>query len=282
MLYFQIHIGDWETGTRLLSLEEKGVYLDLLTLYYKQEAPIMQMQCKRIARAYTLQEQESLNYVLEQFFEFDGECYHNKRADEEIAKVHELSNARAKAAKARWGKGKSAVKDESLDANAMQMQCKDDANAMQVDMQTGMQNVCKTDANQETNNQEYISTSFTNVQEVDSAPRAKKHSVGGRALTTKFAYEALPDDWRDYCLEIRPDLNPDQVFVAFKGYWTMGKGKGTIRSEKGWTQSWMTWVRKEDEPKAHIGNSMQFRPARGPKEPEQDFSSLDYGQAGAF
>lgn len=130
--------------------------------------------------------------------------------------------------------------------------------------------------------QEYISTSFTNVQEVDSAPRAKKHSVGGRALTTKFAYEALPDDWRDYCLEIRPDLNPDQVFVAFKGYWTMGKGKGTIRSEKGWTQSWMTWVRKEDEPKAHIGNSMQFRPARGPKEPEQDFSSLDYGQAGAF
>lgn len=281
MLFFQIHIGDWETGTRLLSLEEKGVYLDLLTLYYKQEAPIMQMQCKRIARAYTLQEQESLNYVLEQFFEFDGVCYRNKRADEEIAKVHELSNARAKAAQARWGKGKKAISTKDADASDMQSVCKPDANAMQMDMQTSMQTQCKKDANQETNNQEYISTSFTNVQEVDSAPMTKTSSGGRKPLTSKFDLETLPEDWREYCIEVRPDLDPDRTFTCFKGFWTIGKGKGKLRSEKGWTQSWMTWVRNETETK-QTNNAATLRSVRGPKEVEQDFNQLDYGQAGAF
>ena len=279
MLYFQIHIGDWETGTRLLSLEEKGVYLDLLTLYYKQEAPIMQMQCKRIARAYTLQEQESLNYVLEQFFDFDGECYHNKRADEEIAKVHELSNARAKAAKARWNKGKNASKEESSNANAMQVQYKNDANAIQMDMQMSMQNVCKTDANQETNNQEYISSSVTDVTSEDSTPRAKMPSGGNKARTYKLDVKTLPDDWRAYCEQTRPDLDPDVVFTAFRSCFTSGSKAGTMRSEKGWNQSWFNWVRNEREPRNTYQTSRQ--PARK-SEKEPNWAELDYGTIGAI
>ena len=46
---------------------------------------------------------------------------------------------------------------------------------------------------------------------------------------------------------MRPDLVPARVFAAFKAYWTKGKGKGTLKSDKNWFQSWMNWVKKEDE-----------------------------------
>lgn len=150
MIYFSFHIGDWETGTRLLSAAEKGIYIDLLTLYYKQEGPIMQMQCKRIARAYDLQEQEALEYVLATFFTLDGDCYRNDRADEEIEKYRATIDGRRKAAQSRWNKAKSEVTKGQEDAKSKQSDCKNDAiayaNALQVDMQTGMQTACKKDA----------------------------------------------------------------------------------------------------------------------------------------
>ena len=135
MIFFSFHIGDWESGTKLLSPMEKGIYIELLTLYYKQEAPIMQMQCKRIARAYDEQEKEALQYVLDTFFMLDGDCYRNNRADDEIKKMQSVSEERRNAAKARWGKASKSKKD----ANAC-------ANALQMDMQTGVQSECKRDA----------------------------------------------------------------------------------------------------------------------------------------
>ena len=67
-------------------------------------------------------------------------------------------------------------------------------------------------------------------------------------LTHLFDYEELPNEWRLYCEQVRPDLNPDVVFTTVKAYWTMGKGSGTRRSNKGWSQAWINWVRREREP----------------------------------
>ena len=57
MLFFPFHIGDWITGTKLMSAVEKGVYIDLLTYYYSVERPITEDECRRIARAYAGAEQ---------------------------------------------------------------------------------------------------------------------------------------------------------------------------------------------------------------------------------
>ena len=57
MLYFPFHVGDWITGTKLMSAIEKGVYMDLLTYYYSVERPITEDECRRIARAYAGAEQ---------------------------------------------------------------------------------------------------------------------------------------------------------------------------------------------------------------------------------
>lgn len=66
-------------------------------------------------------------------------------------------------------------------------------------------------------------------------------------ITHLFDYEELPDEWRLYCEQVRPDLNPQVLFTTVKAYWTMGKGSGTRRSDKGWSQAWINWVRRERE-----------------------------------
>lgn len=79
------------------------------------------------------------------------------------------------------------------------------------------------------------------------AVKPKKQTKKTKAVTHAFNLETLPEDWAVYCKEVRPDLDPARVFSAFKAYWTMGRGKGTLRADKSWFQSWMNWVKKEDE-----------------------------------
>lgn len=68
-----------------------------------------------------------------------------------------------------------------------------------------------------------------------------------KAITHQFELTALPADWRTLCEQIRPDLDPVRVFVEFCFYWTQGKGQGTRRSDKGWTSTWMNWVKRQKE-----------------------------------
>lgn len=89
----------------------------------------------------------------------------------------------------------------------------------------------------------------------DTAPGKEKHPADAKtkrpakrkAITHLFDVAKLPDDWRELCEQIRPDLDPQRVFVEFRFYWTQGKGQGTRRSGKGWTSTWMNWVKRQKE-----------------------------------
>lgn len=89
----------------------------------------------------------------------------------------------------------------------------------------------------------------------DTAPGKEKHPADAKtkrpakrkAITHLFDVAKLPDDWRTLCEQIRPDLDPQRVFVEFRFYWTQGKGQGTRRSGKGWTSTWMNWVKRQKE-----------------------------------
>lgn len=89
----------------------------------------------------------------------------------------------------------------------------------------------------------------------DTAPGKEKHPADAKtkrpakrkAITHLFDVAKLPDDWRTLCEQIRPDLDPVRVFVEFRFYWTQGKGQGTRRSGKGWTSTWMNWVKRQKE-----------------------------------
>lgn len=74
-----------------------------------------------------------------------------------------------------------------------------------------------------------------------------------RRKTHLFDLEELPPEWKTYCEEVRPDLDPDKVFTDFSFYWSSGRGSGTRRSDKGWAASWQTWVRREKEAQRREG-----------------------------
>lgn len=78
-------------------------------------------------------------------------------------------------------------------------------------------------------------------------PAETKKPANRKAITHLFELEAIPDEWRELCEQIRPDLEPQRVFVEFRFYWTQGKGQGTRRSDKGWTSTWMNWIKRQKE-----------------------------------
>lgn len=78
-------------------------------------------------------------------------------------------------------------------------------------------------------------------------PAETKKPDKRKAITHLFELEELPDEWRELCEQIRPDLDPQRVFVEFRFYWTQGKGQGTRRSDKGWTSTWMNWIKRQKE-----------------------------------
>ncbi len=126
MNFVQLHLGDWIAGTALLSPTERGVYMDLLVRYYKEERPIMQVECKRIARAYAPHEAEAMQYVLETFFTLEDGVYRHSRCDEEIAKAAATAEKRKKAANARWtrdSKPKIEHNECECSADGMQTEC---------------------------------------------------------------------------------------------------------------------------------------------------------------
>ena len=105
--------------------------------------------------------------------------------------------------------------------------------------------------------------------------RAAKKAPKSREPKHLFDLKGLPDKWRQYIVKVRPELDPEVVFTDFAFYWTEGKGQGTRRSDKGWTSSWMIWVKRQKEQRSQ--SSAQGD--RGWKSvPEIPFEDRDYGE----
>lgn len=257
MNYVQFHVGDWDSSTRLLSPLEKGIYIDLLMLYYSLERPLMRSECERISRAYAPNEKIALKYVLDRFFHLEGEVYSHRRCDEEIAKAAEKSEKAAKSAQARWNKGSRGKKASDANANDMQNECTCNADADANGMQTHSER--NADA-MLTNNQEPI----TNINKVGGAfsekvadapepppsdfcdeipeepfpedwgaleplppPETKPAKKAKRG--TRLDVQTLPDEWGAFVKERAPDLDPDLVFEEFKNYWVSQPGQKGVK-----------------------------------------------------
>ena len=274
MNYVQLHLGDWIAGTLDLTPTERGVYMDLLVRYYKEERPLMQDECKRIARGYAPVEQEAMQYVLQRFFTLDEAGYHQARCDEEIKKAQAVSTKRKNAAASRWAKKPDS--DASAYPNAEQMESTCNAN--------GILTINPLTNNQENNKKEEDACVCAGMGEEDNAFRLESPEADEKAQASKrktpeaathlFDLPDLPDDWREYCREVRPDLDPDRMFAEFKFYWQKGNGKGKLRSDKGWAQSWQNWIRG-DRSQPAPATFVNRRPA--PRSvPSTDMPQIDY------
>ncbi len=100
MHFYQFHIGDYKSHTHHLSPMEDLAFRRLLDHYYLHEAPIKQ---RDIARQIGMREfEQEVLTVLDEFFVSTEAGYINPRADKEIAKFKEFSEAGKRGAAKRW------------------------------------------------------------------------------------------------------------------------------------------------------------------------------------
>lgn len=251
MNYVQFHVGDWDSSTRLLTPLEKGIYIDLLMLYYSTERPILRSYFDRITRGYTEDERKAFDYVVSQYFEEQDDGFHNARCDEEIAKAAEKSEKARKSIQARWNK---AAKGHASSVSDTWRKPDESTDAIRTNNERNTDVLL-------TNNQEPI----TNINKVggafsekvadaheppppsdfcDEIPEepfpedwgaleplpppetkpAKKEKRG-----TRLDVQTLPDEWGAFVKERAPDLDPDLVFEEFKNYWVSQPGQKGVK-----------------------------------------------------
>ena len=250
MNYVQFHVGDWDSSTRLLTPLEKGIYIDLLMLYYSTERPILRSYFDRITRGYTEDERKAFDYVVSQYFEEQDDGFHNARCDEEIAKAAEKSEKARKSIQARWNK---AAKGHASSVSDTWRKPDESTDAIRTNNERNTDVLL-------TNNQEPI-TNINKVggafsEKVADAPEpppsdfcdeipeepfpedwgaleplpppetkpAKKEKRG-----TRLDLKELPEPWERWAEEKAPDLDPKAAFEEFRNYWIAVPGAKGVK-----------------------------------------------------
>ena len=79
----------------------------------------------------------------------------------------------------------------------------------------------------------------------------KEKKQRGSRLTQDFV---LPNNWKDFCIQERPDLQPTKIFDQFKDYW-ISSPKGT---KLDWFATWRNWVRNTNAPKVNPADNIRL------------------------
>ena len=192
MHFYQFHIGDYKSHTSHLTPMEDLAFRRLLDFYYLHEHPIKH---RDVARQIGLKDfEQDVLTVLEEFFLSTDAGFVNPRADKEIAKYREFSEAGKRGAAKRWG------------------------------------------TNGEANSPPNATPIATNNH------KPKVESTRGSRLSTDFC---LTEEWKDFCQQDRPDLNPSKVFETFKDYWVAKAGQQGVKLD--WFATWRNWVRSQNQ-----------------------------------
>ncbi|MEE9223082.1 MAG: YdaU family protein [Nitrosomonadaceae bacterium] len=102
MHHYPHHIGDFNSATRHLNRLERGIYRDLIELYYDTEEPLIgdvKLICRKII-AVTEEEVTAVEQVLAEFFKSNNSRYHHRRCEKVIAGYHRQQKSKSKAGKA--------------------------------------------------------------------------------------------------------------------------------------------------------------------------------------
>ena len=264
MNFVQFHIGDWDSSTRLLSPTEKGIYIDLLFLYYSLERPLMRSECERIARAYADSERQAMEYVLERFFMADGDSYRHIRCDQEIEATRAKSAKAAASAKARWDRQRANVAKRQKEHETMQKGCLDNANASETHVQSECGRTADamlTDNRKPISNKPPVdppltsraeeqgveaeatdSSLFESEGESESEPAEKPKPERKPRQPLVYIPDKLPDEWRKAAKTIRPDVNPDFVFNKVRARFAGTSIKKTLGN---WRKIFLDWIGRE-------------------------------------
>ncbi len=213
MHYWQLHIGDWSKSCGHLSPSEVGFYVRLLNVYYDTESPIpadLSAAC-RLVGARTPRERDEISGLMAEFFTLKDDGWHNKRADSEINRLHDIGQKRSNAAAKRW----------HTTSNASAMQVHTTSNALQDSKTPRLQDSKK--------EQEHTA----------EASADRKTSARGVRLSGDWV---LPEDWKPDALAAGVPVGAvDLEASKFCDYWSAKTGKDATKLD--WQATWRNWCR---------------------------------------
>ena len=228
MHFYQFHIGDYKSHTSHLTPMEDLAYRRLLDFYYLHEKPIKQ---RDIARQIGMKDYEQdVLTVLNEFFLSTDEGFVNPRADKEIKEYlkHKATSAYGAFIRENPSLKQYANKELYIEAylNNNQLQY---ISTLAIHHVPIMSTSPTHDA---TNNHKPITINH----------KPKVESTRGSRLSTDFC---LTEEWKDFCQQDRPDLNPSKVFETFKDYWVAKAGQQGVKLD--WFATWRNWVRSQNQ-----------------------------------
>lgn len=219
MNFVKLYIGDYQRDTGHLSIAEHGAYLLMLQHFYATEKPLPTGKAlHRLLRAESKAEREAIDAVVAAFWIDEGVGLVNRRALDEIRKADHQRTVNREVGKRGGRPPRTESETESV---------------------TRPRTESVTDADPNRNPS----------QTPDTRHQTPDKDKEQRARGTRFALDLLPEDWRAFCSETRPDLDPGLTFARFGDYWRAQPGQRGVRVD--WPATWRNWCRNE-------------RPGRGP------------------
>lgn len=236
MHYYTHNIGDFASATRMLGPLEIGIAQILLDEYARTEKPLasdfIEIVSQSVASRYpAVSESLASGYVslaLRSLFEKTEAGYVCPMLDEQLKKYSERAERnRINASKPRKSKVKSLRDSEISESLASGERVANESLATNKPI---------------TKNQEPIHTPLPPLQgEEAERTEAASPSKAARKRGERLSIEALPEEWRRYCEQEDPDLDPDRVWADFRDYWTSKAGSNAVKLD--WCKTWQTNVR---------------------------------------
>jgi hypothetical protein len=87
---------------------------------------------------------------------------------------------------------------------------------------------------------------------IAETPKKQKKDTPATRLPNDWV---LPNEYLEYCLTKRPDLNPDDVAEVFKNYWVAKAGSDAKKLD--WYATWCNWVLRQEKSKGNFYEDKQ-------------------------
>jgi uncharacterized protein YdaU (DUF1376 family) len=228
MHYYTFNVGDYRKDTGHLSTLEHGIYRQLLDWYYLDEKPIPQ-ETQVVLRRLRLGSDS------------DIAALQNVLADFFVLQADGYHQTRCDA--------DIAVYHSKAEVNKINGKLGGRPKKTQV-VSVGLPDETQNNLNQEplTINQE---------------PKVKTQR--GSRLPTNWS---LPEDWKAWAENERPDLLINKVADSFKDFWISKPGSGG--NKLNWEATWRNWIRSQSAPKQAFANKYDVAHVTTPPPPNQD------------
>ncbi len=87
------------------------------------------------------------------------------------------------------------------------------------------------------------STSERRAIDVGREGKGRESKVKESVVGSRFALTDPPEDWIQFCVTQRPDINPGLTFDSFRDYWIGVSGSKGVKRD--WPATWRNWVRNQ-------------------------------------